>query len=277
MDRTPTIASLAVGLLIVSVVFWLVERWRPSIASQRRTRTDTITDVAYWFFTPLVTKAATRVALGIVFALIAVSQGVTLETLRAAAASRRTWAASLPAWVQVPLILLLADLLAYWTHRVFHGRWLWPFHAIHHSSRRVDWLSSVRLHPVNDAVARVVQVLPLYWMGFNGVVLAGLVPLLTFYALLLHANVSWTYGSFRYLIASPAFHRWHHTSEEEGLDKNFSGLFPFIDLAFGTFYMPEGRQPQRFGIVRDDVPDGLIGQLMYPFRRSGRAFRSIDG
>jgi sterol desaturase/sphingolipid hydroxylase (fatty acid hydroxylase superfamily) len=130
----------------------------------------------------------------------------------------------------------------------------------------VDWLSSVRLHPVNDAVARIVQVLPLYWLGFNGLVLAGIVPLLTFYALFVHANVSWTFGPLRYVLASPAFHRWHHTSEEEGLDKNFSGLFPFIDLAFGTFYLPPDRQPQRFGIVGDDVPDGLVGQLLYPFR-----------
>jgi sterol desaturase/sphingolipid hydroxylase (fatty acid hydroxylase superfamily) len=270
MERDPTIASLVVGLLIVSVVFWIIERWRPSIPAQRRTRSDTVTDVAYWFFTPLVTKAVTRVALALVFVAIAVSQGLTFDQLRQAAASRRTWATSLPVWVQIPLVLLLADLLAYWTHRLFHGRWLWPFHAIHHSSRTVDWLSSVRLHPVNDAVARVAQVLPLYWMGFNGAVLAGVVPLLTFYALLLHANVSWTYGRFRYLIASPAFHRWHHTSEEEGLDKNFSGLFPFIDVAFGTFYMPAGRQPQRFGIVNDDVPAGLLGQLAYPFRRRER-------
>ena len=61
--------------------------------------------------------------------------------------------------------------------------------------------------------------------------------------------------------------RWHHTTEEEGLDKNFAGLFPFIDLLFGTFYMPPGRQPHRFGITNDDVPAGLVAQLVYPFRR----------
>ena len=92
---------------------------------------------------------------------------------------------------------------------------LWGFHAIHHSSKTVDWLSSVRLHPVNDVVSRVLQVLPLYWIGFNAGVLAGFVPFLTLYALLLHANVNWTYGRLRFVIASPTFHRWHHTSEEE--------------------------------------------------------------
>ena len=269
--RTPTLLSAAVGLIVLSGVFWLIERVRPALPQQRRRPVDRRVDLAYWFFTPLVTRAVTRLSLGIVFVIIAWSQGITLDELRRLATTRQTWATSLPLLVQVPLILLLADLLAYWTHRLFHARWLWPFHAIHHSSTAVDWLSSVRLHPVNDIVARVVQVLPLYWMGFSAGALAAFVPFLTFYALLLHANVNWSYGPLRFIVASPVFHRWHHTSEEEGLDKNFAGLFPFIDLAFGTFYMPLGRQPQRFGILGDPVPDGLLRQLAHPFRRRPRS------
>jgi sterol desaturase/sphingolipid hydroxylase (fatty acid hydroxylase superfamily) len=96
---------------------------------------------------------------------------------------------------------------------------------------------------------------------------AAFVPVLTLYALFLHADVDWSFGPLRYVIASPVFHRWHHTSEEEGLDRNFAGMFPFIDVIFGTFYMPRGRAPERFGLVRDDVPDGLLAQLWYPFRR----------
>jgi sterol desaturase/sphingolipid hydroxylase (fatty acid hydroxylase superfamily) len=260
------ILRLTVALFILSAVFWLLERVRPGVRSARRP-VDTRVDVAYWFFTPLITRAVTRVAVGMVVVAMAWTQGVTLEDLQRLATSRQTWATSLPIAVQLPLILLIGDLLAYWTHRIFHGRWLWPFHAIHHSSTSVDWLSSVRLHPVNDAVARVVQVLPLYWMGFNGVALAAFVPFLTFYAILLHANLNWSYGRLGYVLASPVFHRWHHTSETEGLDKNFAGLFPFIDLAFGTLYLPPGRQPERFGLVESDVPDGLLRQLAYPFRR----------
>ena len=262
---SPTLWTLTIALLIVSAVFWLIERWRPALRHSQRRSADTRVDVAYWFFTPLVTKAVTRIALGAVFVLLAWSQGMTFADFRETVTSRRTWAASLPLAVQVPLILLLADLLAYATHRLFHARWLWRFHAIHHSSTTVDWLSSVRLHPVNDAVARIVQVLPLYWMGFSGAALAVFVPFLTFYALFLHANVPWSYGPLRYVIASPVFHRWHHTTEAEGLDRNFAGLFPFIDLAFGTFYMPPGRQPERFGVTGDPVPDGLLAQLLHPF------------
>ena len=141
------------------------------------------------------TKSVTRVALGIVFVLAARSQGVSFEEFRALVVTRRTWASSLPLAIQIPLLLLVGDLLAYWSHRLFHGSWLWPFHAVHHSSTAVDWLSSMRLHPVNDIVTRLLQVVPLYWMGFSGAALAGFVPFLTFYTLVLHANVTWTYQS----------------------------------------------------------------------------------
>ena len=70
------------------------------------------------------------------------------------------------------------------------------------------------------------------------------------------------------MIASPTFHRWHHTCEQEGLDKNFAGLFAFLDLLFGTFYMPPGRQPERFGLAGQQIPKTVLGQLAYPFRRA---------
>src|SRR5262245_42359269 len=133
MDRSPTFVSLTIGLAMLSAVFWLMERWRPSLPAQRRDRRQTGIDLAYWFFTPLVTRAVTRIAIGIVFAVIAVSQGVTLAEFRQAATTRQTWASALPIWLQIPLVMLLAYLIAYWTHRMFHGRTLWNFHAIHHS------------------------------------------------------------------------------------------------------------------------------------------------
>ena len=75
----------------------------------------------------------------------------------------------------------------------------------------------------------------------------------------------WGFGPFRYLVASPRFHRWHHTSEQEGLDRNFAGPFPWIDVVFGTFYMPEGREPQALGVA-EAVPSGLRGQVEWRCR-----------
>lgn len=49
--------------------------------------------------------------------------------------------AQLPFWWQVPVVFVLADFLLYWQHRLFHTQRAWPFHAVHYSSRDLDWLS----------------------------------------------------------------------------------------------------------------------------------------
>jgi sterol desaturase/sphingolipid hydroxylase (fatty acid hydroxylase superfamily) len=259
-----TFSSLTVAFFVLTIVFWPLEGFCPAVPGQPRWRRDTPTDLVYWFFTPLVTGAVSRLALLVALLPVAVAMGVSLdkEHFRAFVEGGGRG----PLWIQAALVLFLGDLIGYWSHRLFHGRRLWRFHSIHHSSKQVDWLSSVRLHPVNDVVSRVLQVVPFFFIGVRPAILAAYLPFLTLHAILLHANVSWTFGPLRYLVSSPAFHRWHHTSEAEGLGKNFAGLFPFIDLAFGTFYMPRGREPQAFGILGEEVPGSFLAQLAYPFR-----------
>lgn len=50
-------------------------------------------------------------------------------------------------WLQFALALPLVDFVGYWRHRFMHSKFLWPFHAIHHSSKTLDWLSNERNHP----------------------------------------------------------------------------------------------------------------------------------
>jgi len=166
-----------------------------------------------------------------------------------------------------------ADFLGYVQHRIFHRRRLWPFHAIHHSSEDLDWLSSVRLHPINQALSQVIVVAPLAILGFNLQILGATAGLLTFWAIFVHANLRWRFGPLRYIITTPAFHRWHHTSQEEGLDKNFAGLFVFWDRFFGTWYMPEDRQAQVFGLFGERVPDSFVKQIIWPFRKPASDLR----
>ncbi len=268
----PTLAGVAVALAVLAAVLWPLERLWPAIPGQRWRRPGLRTDLAYWFFTPLVTKGLTRFAVIVAVVVMAVAAGMPLEreAIQAWLADPSRAVRRQPAWLQAIEVLLIGDFVGYWTHRLFHGRRLWRYHSVHHASRHLDWLSSVRLHPVNDAVARMSGVVPILLLGFPPTVLAAYVPFLTLWAILLHANLRWSFGPFRYVIASPTFHRWHHTSEDEGLDKNFAGLFPVLDVIFGTFYMPAGQQPQRFGLKDEVVPEGLLGQLAYPFRRAAR-------
>ena len=83
--------------------------------------------------------------------------------------------------------------------------------------------------------------------GISPNVFVFLGPLTIAHSAFVHANLNWTLGPFKYVVAGPVFHRWHHTAAREGMDKNFAPTFPWLDVIFGTFYMPAGRVPTEFG------------------------------
>lgn len=258
-------------LLVLAGVFWVLQRRWPAVRQPALRGRALATDLVYWIVTPQVTRSVTKVAVLLVAGAwaLAVSGSTDPQALVTAFSSRSPIGAQ-PVWLQAIEVVLLGEFIGYWTHRAFHrGTW-WRFHAIHHSPARLGWLSSVRLHPVNDLLGGLLRVIPLFLLGFRLDVLGGYLPGAALYGLLLHANVRWDFGWLRYVIATPAFHRWHHAAEQEGRDKNFAGLLPVFDLVFGTFHMP-GRPPQRCG-VDDPVPEGVLGQMLYPWRQ-GRPVR----
>lgn len=177
----------------------------------------------------------------------------------------------LPRWPQFALAFLLGDFLLYWIHRWFHGRTLWRFHAVHHSSEKLDWLSGVRAHPVNDVVANALLVFPFILFGFDPVAAASAGPALGIFALLGHADVDWDWGPFRHVVTSPVYHRWHHSKDPAAIDKNFASFLPLWDIVFGTHYMPSDRKPQDFGI-HEPVEHSVLGLLKHPFKPTSKGF-----
>jgi sterol desaturase/sphingolipid hydroxylase (fatty acid hydroxylase superfamily) len=103
--------------------------------------------------------------------------------------------------------------------------------------------------------------------GISPNVFVVLGPLTIAHSAFVHANLDWTLGPFKYVIAGPVFHRWHHTAAERGGEKNFAGTFPVFDLIFGTFYMPVGQLPDQYGIAEREFPTDFTGQLAHPFGR----------
>lgn len=174
------------------------------------------------------------------------------------------WAARLPLWAQVLALMAAMDFVQYWLHRVFHGQALWPFHAIHHSAEQVDWTTAYRFHPVNFAIYSSGALALIKLIGFSPAAFLVMGPVNLVIGSVLHANLDWTFGPLRYVIASPVFHRWHHSAEAERREANYAPLFPLWDLAFGTFYMPPHARPDRYGA--EGVPGDLVGQLIHPLR-----------
>jgi sterol desaturase/sphingolipid hydroxylase (fatty acid hydroxylase superfamily) len=221
-------------------------------------RRAAITDMVYWLVMPLIGQAGRVVFLLVGVALI-YGDGATPEF------TARGW----PIWIQCIAILLLQDVMMYWIHRLFHTRVAWKFHAVHHSPEVLDWTSAVRFHPVNALAEFAVADTVILLMGFSPLAMVILGPINLIYSVMVHANLNWTFGPLKYVFASPVFHRWHHTTEEEGLDRNFAPTFPFLDLLWGSFYMPAGKRPEVYGTNKQALPPGFVGQTVYPFRGSG--------
>jgi sterol desaturase/sphingolipid hydroxylase (fatty acid hydroxylase superfamily) len=262
---SPTLQGLAVAFVVLLVVFRGLELFRPRERRLPLLRRGFWADLAYWAFTPLVTRAVTRIC--VIVAIVPIALIAYGKVDKHLLLNGFGPAARLPLWAQAVAILALGDLISYWTHRAFHRGRLWNFHAVHHSSVDLDWLSAVRLHPVNDALMRVAATLPLIALGLAPVAVASITPILTLMAILVHANLDWDWGPLRCVLVSPRFHRWHHTDETSARDKNFAGLLPLWDILFGTYYMPRDRLPQHFG-TRSPVPQGLLGQMLFPLRNN---------
>jgi len=264
------IVGILMALAGVGALLYTAERLFPAVREQPLWRRDSGVDLLYWLVTPLVIRAVSKI---LAFGVAVIALAALDRQIGARVADGFGPVAQQPQWLMLLELLVLGDLIGYWLHRWFHSQRLWRFHAVHHSSRRLDWLSALRMHPVNELATKLGQTVALACCGFPLKALGGYVLFLTFYSTLLHANLNWSFGPLRYVIASPLFHRWHHTTEERGLDKNYAPVFPLLDMVFGTFYLPNGIHPTRFGTSRTRIPDSYIGQLAFPFRRAERARR----
>jgi lathosterol oxidase len=173
---------------------------------------------------------------------------------------------SQPYVLQVVGIVFLSDLVQYWVHRLFHVvPWLWRFHAIHHSTEVLDWMSGSRQHLVDLVVTRSAMYVPAYVLGFSEPAIYAYIVFVAIHATFIHANLRWEFGRLSWVFATPQFHHWHHGAEAEAIDKNFAVHFPVLDWLFGTFYLPDKRWPKVYGVHNSDVPPSYLRQWLYPF------------
>jgi len=171
-----------------------------------------------------------------------------------------------PLWVQIGVVLVVYDALQYVLHRCLHEDRFWPYHAVHHSAEEIDVMTGFRNHPVNFLAEVGLPTMALLLLGFSPAAFIALAPFNFAMACLAHANLSWTFGPFRYVIVSPMFHRWHHAIVEGSQSRNYAPNFPVWDLMFGTFHMPVGETPKAYGAPQ--VPPHFLQQIAYPFLKS---------
>lgn len=247
------------NLLLLAVVFVPLERAFPRWPDQGAFRPGWTTDGMHFLASHVLVQAITFLTL---------LPATTVARLGLPAALQ-DWVRKQPLLAQFLAIVLLADLVQYGIHRAFHRvPALWRFHAIHHSSRALDWLAGSRLHLVDVVATRGLVFLALFLAGFDERALYGYLAFVSFHAVLIHANVRFRFGVLDELVVTPRFHHWHHSAAPEARDRNFAVHLPWLDRLFGTRHLPAGAWPADYGIPGDPVPEGYVPQLLHPFRRS---------
>jgi sterol desaturase/sphingolipid hydroxylase (fatty acid hydroxylase superfamily) len=245
--------SVALSFVVLFPLFALLER-RFALRPQRIFRAGWACDAAHFFLNVIPGALLVAVLLATVGTML---RGVVPFGLR-------TTIAAQPVLVQLVGTFLLSELGMYWSHRIEHELpFFWRFHAVHHSSPQLDWLSTQRTHPVDGAI-RKLFIIPVYALGFSATCVAIYFVVYYFWSFLEHANIRVRFGPLRWIMASPEFHHWHHADEPSAVNKNYAPLLPVFDVLFGTCHLPR-RMPAAYG-TPEPVPSGYLGQIAYPFR-----------
>lgn len=169
----------------------------------------------------------------------------------------------LPSIIQFLLMILIGEIGYYLSHRMLHEiPFLWRFHSIHHSTEYLDWLVTVRVHPLDQIFTKVCQFFPFYYLEFS-------TNLLTLYllwsasiAFFIHSNIRLNFGIINYIIVTPNLHQWHH--DREVINVNYSAQIPLLDLIFNTWYLPSKIKVNEYGI-KEKIPNNYLSQFIYPF------------
>ena len=248
---------LAVWLVLLTAILLPLEQLFV-LHRRRRSLRRTATDLAFYFMNGIIPTMIAAIPLALLAALVR----------RATPEAYSQWVGDLPLAVKIVAALFIAEIGAYWGHRLSHQiPFLWRFHSIHHAPEHIDWLVDTRAHPVDIAITRLSGLTPIYLLGLaapagpGSSVAAAVTVFGTFWAFFVHANVRWRLGPLEWLVATPAFHHWHHTNDEHR-DHNYAALFPVVDRMFGTHHLP-AHWPPVYGIDKPP-PEGFIDQLVHP-------------
>ena len=254
-------------LVILPVLFLLVvpfEKLFPRHKGQRIRRPQVGTDIAYLLASPALNVVTIAVAIAVGIASLIWIPGLALRPL----------VALIPPVAAPFVAVVLFDITTYWVHRWSHEvPILWRFHAVHHSTEHLDWVSGFRLHPLDGALLAPPFVF-LIAAGFNPELAGALAVIQVILGIFLHANVRWRLRPLHRLLITPEFHHWHHTNHPRAIHSNYSVFLPLWDQIFGTYFMPANRRPDRYGID-EHMPRGVLAQLRYPLRDVGNPLRAI--
>jgi len=262
----PSWHSYFYGLVLLSIVVYVVELAFPWRKNQPRVRKDFWLDGFYMFFNLFIFWLIGYNALSnvVVDAFADLRKSVGLGDF--------PWidVAAWPIAAQLGLMFVFRDFIQYWTHRLLHRvPRLWSFHKVHHSVQQMGFAAHLRYHWMETVVYRSIQYLPLAMLGFGIQEFFVIDMAALAIGHINHANFRPPIGPLRYAFNSPQMHIWHHAKEmPRRYGANFGLSLSLWDWLFGTVYWPKSGRDIPLGF--DDVehyPSRFAAQMIFPFTK----------
>lgn len=255
------------GLIVISLVVWLLEIIFPWRKNQSFIRKDFWMDVFYMFFNFFIFSiliSGDYKALGLLFNEI----GITTKSL--AVFNISNW----PIGLQLVVFFVILDFVQWLTHVLLHKyEVLWRFHKVHHSVKEMGFAAHLRYHWMENILYK-----PLKTLGV--MVLGGFEPeqayIVHFIAITIghlnHANIRITWGPFKYILNNSVMHLYHHMKalpENKLKGINFGISLSIWDFLFKTSYVPDDNGEIELGFLNEEnFPKGFFSQLFTGFGKN---------
>jgi len=257
---------VAIFILISLIITGLLlERIIPFHKEWNQDKKDTNIDILYFIMAGVLVAPVINVAV----LFIAKSTAIWFTSL----SSFVLLPSGTPIVVSIIAVILIRDFIPYWIHRLAHEKsnWLWKFHAIHHSSERLYSLNYARFHPLNSAWNIFFGSLPCIILGLdpNAIFVAGIS--ITIIQFLAHSNIDFRLGILNWIFSMNELHRWHHSTELNEANSNYSGTLIIWDIIFRTRFLPKTKiDSDSVGLSDQNRKFPLYSfakQLTYPFKK----------
>lgn len=259
------------GLIIISLVVWLLEILFPWRKNQSAFRKDFWLDTFYMFFNFFILNLIVLIALS---NTIAELFNDTLKLVGLSVSKLQLFDVdNLPKWLGLFIFFIVSDFVQWNTHRLLHRiPFLWNFHKVHHSVKEMGFAAHLRYHWMEPVVYKSLLYIPIAIIGgFN----AQDIAIIYFFSIAIghlnHANLGWDYGFLKYIFNNPKMHIWHHAKELPKHAKygvNYGLTLSIWDYLFKTDHVPFNGKNIELGFEEDDkFPKDFINQELYPFSK----------
>lgn len=259
------------GLILVSLLVWILEIFFPWRKNQAIFRKDFWLDIFYMFFNFFLLNLIILIALSNsvenIFKDFLDVFGIAIQNLKILETN------ALPYGLGLVVFFIVSDFVQWNTHRLLHRvPFLWNFHKVHHSVKEMGFAAHLRYHWMEPVVYKSLLYIPIALIGgFE----AQDVAIVHFFALTVghinHANLGWDYGPFKYLFNNPKMHIWHHAKElpeHVRYGANYGLTLSIWDYLFKTDYIPHNGRDIELGFAGDeDFPTDFLSQELYPLKK----------